>query len=301
MEKKKVAFIGSGIIGSGLAVNALLHGYPATLQTRSQTEKMKDRVARILFTAEKNGICSREEATEAATRARFTTSVEEAAAGAFFVQESGPENLDVKKELCGRIESVCDANAIIASSTTALLPSLLQEGAKKPERILVGHPFHPSYLLPLVEICGGKQTDPAAVAGAKAFYESIGKVALVCQKEVSGYIVNRVNWAAFEEAKKTVLEGICSVEDMDKAIMFGPGLRMAILGQLLTISLGIEGGYRGGAAKYGKEPSPDDESLAVGIEKAIANRPEALGNTEDEIQDFRDGAIVEVLRLQGML
>ena len=136
---------------------------------------------------------------------------------------------------------------------------------------------------------------------AKAFYESIGKLALLCKKEISGYIVNRVSWAAFEEAKKTVLDGVCSVEDIDKAIMFGPGMRMAVLGQMLTISLGIEGGFRGGAAKYGKEPSPDDESLASGIEEEIANRPAALGNTEESVQDFRDKAIIRILRLQSML
>jgi carnitine 3-dehydrogenase len=301
MEKKKVAFIGSGIIGSGLAVNALMHGYPATLQTRSQTEKMKNRVSRIFDIMVKNGICSREEAAAASARATYTTSVEEAATDAFFVQESGPENSDVKKELYERIESVCGADTIIASSTTALMPSGLQEGAAHPGRILVGHPFHPSYLLPLVEICGGTQTDAASIEGAKAFYESIGKVALICRKEISGYIVNRVNWAAFEEAKKSVIDGVCSVEDMDKAIMFVPGMRMAILGQILTISLGIEGGFRGGAAKYGKEPSPDDELLAAGVEKELANRPEALGNTEDAVQEFRDKAIISILRLQNML
>ncbi|MDR2355235.1 MAG: 3-hydroxyacyl-CoA dehydrogenase family protein [Clostridiales Family XIII bacterium] len=301
MEKKKIAFVGSGIIGSGLAVNALTHGYPVTLQTRSRVEKMKSRVAHILEILVENEVCSQAEAAVAAARATYTTSLEDAATGAFFVQESGPENPDVKKALYRQIESVCDADTIIASSTTALMPSLLQEGATHPERILVGHPFHPSYLLPLVEICGGAQTDPSVTAGAKAFYESIGKLALLCGKEISGYIVNRVNWAALEEAKKTVLDGVCSVEDIDKAIMFGPGLRMAVLGQMLTISLGIEGGFRGGAAKYGKEPSPDDELLARGVEEEIAKRPEALGNTEETVRDFRDKAIIRILRLQNML
>jgi carnitine 3-dehydrogenase len=301
MGKNKIAFIGSGIIGSGLAVNAMIHGYPTYLQTRSQVEKMKNRVANILKIMVDNGVLTQAEADEAAARATYTTSVEEAAQGASFIQESGPENIDTKKELYAQIEAVCAEDAIIASSTTALMPTKLQEGAKNPGRILVGHPFHPSYLLPLVEICGGVQTDASVIDRAKEFYESIGKVALICNKEASGYIVNRINWAAMEEAKKTVVDGFCSVEDIDKAIMYGPGMRMAITGQLLTISLGIEGGFRGGAAKYGKEPEPEEELLASGIDAEIANRPEALGNTVTGVEAFRDKMIIDILRLQDMI
>ncbi|MDR1797448.1 MAG: 3-hydroxyacyl-CoA dehydrogenase family protein [Clostridiales Family XIII bacterium] len=301
MEKKKVAFIGSGIIGSGLAVNAMLHGYPTTLQTRSQVEKMKNRVAHILELFVDNRVITQDHAGEAAALATYTTSIEEAAAGAFFLQESGPENLETKKELYAEIEKHLPEDAIIASSTTAFMPSDLQKGAKAPGRILVGHPYHPSYLLPLVEICGGEQTSPDAIERAKQFYESIDKVALVSRKEASGYIVNRVNWAALAEARKTVEEGFCTVEEIDKAIMYGPGMRMAITGQLLTISLGIEGGIRASAAKYGGETSPADELIAQGVDEEIANRPAAIGNTVDSVADFRDKTIIEILRLQNML
>ena len=301
MEKGKVAFIGSGIIGSGLAVNALIHGYPVALQTRSQVEKMKNRVAHILELFVSNKLVSQEEADAAAALAVYTTSIEEAVTGAFFVQESGPEKVETKVELYAEIEKYLDEKAIIASSTTAFMPTDLQKGAKAPERILVGHPYHPSYLLPLVEICGGELTSADAVAQAKEFYESIGKVALVSKKEASGFIVNRVNWAALAEARKTVEEGFCTVEEIDKAIMYGPGMRMAITGQLLTISLGIEGGIRGSAAKYGGETSPADELIAQGVDEEIANRPEEIGNTVDAVADFRDKVIIEILRLQNML
>jgi len=199
------------------------------------------------------------------------------------------------------MEKYLDDTAIIGSSTTAFMPTDLQKEAKVPERILVGHPYHPSYLLPLVEICGGEQTSEDAIARAKEFYESIGKVALVSKKEASGFIVNRVNWAAYNEARKTVEEGFCSVEDIDKAIMYGPGMRMAITGQLLTISLGIEGGLRGAAAKYGGDISPADELIAQGVDDEVANRSEEIGNTIDGVADFRDKVIIEILRLQNML
>jgi len=301
MEKNKAAFIGSGIIGSGLAVNALLHGYPVTLQTRSQVEKMKNRVAHILDLFVSNAVITPDEAKAAAALATYTTSIEEAVTGAFFIQESGPENIETKIALYEEIEKYADDDAIIGSSTTAFMPSDLQKNARAPERILVGHPYHPSYLLPLVEICGGKLTSEDAIERAKQFYESIGKFALVSRKEASGYIVNRVNWAALNEARKTVEEGFCTVEEMDKAIMYGPGMRMAITGQLLTISLGIEGGMRASAAKYGGEPSPVDEMIAQGIDDEIMSRPEAIGNTVDGVADFRDKAIIEILRLQNML
>ena len=301
MEKGKVAFIGSGIIGSGLAVNAMLHGYPTTLQTRSQVEKMKNRVAHILALFVENKVITQAEADAAAALATYTTSVEEAVTGAFFVQESGPENVETKVALYAEMEKYLADDAIIGSSTTAFMPTDLQKEARVPERILVGHPYHPSYLLPLVEICGGEKTSAEAIEKAKQFYESIGKVVIISKKEASGYVVNRVNWAAYAEAKKTVEEGFCSVEDIDKAIMYGPGMRMAVTGQLLTISLGIEGGIRGSAAKYGGVTSEADEALAQGVDDEIANRPKEIGNTVDTVADFRDKVLIEILRLQNML
>jgi carnitine 3-dehydrogenase len=301
MNEKKIAFVGSGLIGTGLAVNALTHGYPVTLQTRSRVGKMKERVAHILDLLTENGVCSKEEAEAAAARATYTTSVEEAADGAAFIQESGPENPETKKALYAEIERACPADAVIASSTSKLLPTELQSEMARPERLLVGHPYHPSYLLPLVELCGGRRTSPETTATAKAFYESIGKKAVVCRKELPGYIVNRLNWAAMDEARRTVLDGCCTVEEMDQAIMYGPGLRMALTGQILTVSLGIEGGLRGMAAKYGDAPSPDDETIASGVEAEMRNRPAWAGRTEADISDFRDRAVIALLRAQGML
>ncbi|MDR1574174.1 MAG: 3-hydroxyacyl-CoA dehydrogenase family protein [Clostridiales Family XIII bacterium] len=301
MNEKKIAFIGSGLIGTGLAVNALTHGYSVTLQTRRRVDKMKERVAHILDLLAETRVCTKEETEAAAARATYTTSVAEAADGAAFIQESGPENLETKKAMYAEIERACPSGALIASSTSKLLPTDLQSDMTRPERLLVGHPYHPSYLLPLVELCGGRHTAPETVATAKAFYESFGKRVIVCRKELSGYIVNRLNWAAMDEARRTVLDGCCTVEEMDQAIMYGPGLRMALTGQILTISLGVEGGLRGMTAKYGDAPSGDDETIAAGVEAEMQNRSPLTGRTEAEISDFRDRAIITLLRLQGLL
>ena len=303
MQKHKVAFIGCGIIGAGLAVNAMMHGYPVTMVdlTEPLLDKARQRVADILGIMVRNSVCTQAEADGYAASASYTTSIQEAVADAKVIQECVPEKLEIKHDTYAQVERCCDADAVIASSTTAMLPSDLQEGAIHPERILVAHPYNPSYLLPLIELCGGKQTSQEALERAKAFYEDIGKVAIICRKEVSGYIVNRASWAVLREARETVVQGCCSVEDMDKAIMYGPGLRMAITGQLLTISLGVEGGMRAQAAKYGLDPKPDDELIASGVEEELANRPAELGSDEAGACAFRDKMIIEILRLQNMI
>ncbi len=134
---------------------------------------------------------------------------------------------------------------------------------------------------------------------AKEIYESMGKVPVVCQKEINGFIVNRLSWAALDAAKESVADGVCSVEDMDKAIMYGPGLRMAVTGQILTISLGVQGGYREAAKKYGKEPDPVDLILADGVDEQIKNRAPEEGQTVEEVIRWRDKMFVKILKLFG--
>ena len=301
MNKRKIAFVGTGIIGSGLAVNTVMHGYDVAMYYRRNFEKLQNSVKSIFDVFVQNGVCTQEQADGWFGSILFTMDMEEAVSGAYLVQESIAENLEMKREMYRTIQTICGKETIIASSTTAMMPSDLSEGALYPQNILVAHPYNPSYLLPLVELCGGETADPQMIEEAKAFYESIGKVALICRKEVSGYIVNRVNWAVTKEARQTVENGLCSVEDMDKAIMYGPGMRMAILGQLLTISLGIPGGFRGRAAKYGKEPDPNDELIAAGVDEAMLNRLPGTGNSVEEICGYRDKMIIGILKLQGLL
>jgi len=217
------------------------------------------------------------------------------------VQECIPERLELKKSTYATIQKVTGPDAIICSSTSKLFPTKLQEGSLYPQSILVGHPYNPAYLLPLIELCGGEQTAPEAIEKAKEIYTGMGKVAVVCKKEIYGFIVNRLSWAALDAAKECVRDGVCSVEDMDKAIMFGPGMRMAVTGQLLTISLGVEGGFRAIADKYGEESTPWNEVYAQGVDEEIANRDPSIGNTVDSVCKFRDYAFAELLKLHKLL
>ncbi len=302
MERFKVCIAGAGLIGSGLGVNALTHGFPVAMWVFAdwEIELCKKRVGEMLDTLEKNEAITAQEKADALSRVSYTTDLKEAVTGSGFIIEGGPENTEVKRKFYAQIEEYCEPDVVISSTTTAKLPSQLQEGAKHPERILVGHPYNPAYLLPLVEICGGKQTEEKYIQYAVKFFEEIGKVAPICRKEISGYIVNRVNWAVSDEAQKTVRDGVCTVEDMDKAIIYGPGLRFAITGQLLTLSLGVEGGFRKMEEKYGS-PIQDAEKIAQGVDDEMAHRDPAIGNDPDSISAYRDSMIIKMLKLHGLM
>lgn len=296
----KMTFVGTGMIGGGLAVNALLCGNEVRLYDVAPVEKMEAGIRSIMELMVKAGAVAPEGAGDALARAVYTNRLEEAVAGAEFIQESVPERIELKQSTYADIQRIVGDTAIIASSTSAMFPSRLREGALYPERIIVGHPYNPSYLLPLIEICAGEDGDPAVVEQAKAAYQAMGKTPVVCRKEINGFIVNRLSWGALAAAEESVVQGVCSVEDMDKAIMYGPGLRMAVTGQLLTMSLGVQGGFRQYAQKYGAEPNPAlYEQLASGVDEMLANRPPEQGNTVEAVCEYRDRMLADILKLQG--
>jgi len=159
-----------------------------------------------------------------------------------FVQEAVVEDLGVKQRLLARLEPFLAASTVICSSTSALMPSDIQATCRYPDRVLVGHPFNPPHLLPLVEVAPGRQTAPEAVAWTMRFYRHVGKHAIQVKQEVKGHIANRLTSALFREAVHLLAEGVATVEDLDAAITYGPGLRWALTGPFLTYHLG------GGAA-----------------------------------------------------
>lgn len=301
MTKYKVTFVGTGMIGAGLAANAAVRGLDTTLYDvvdAAHIQKNLEKVLDMLVDAQ----AIRQDQKEAALNSvRYSNDLASAVEGADFVQECVPERLELKQSTYAAIQAVTGPDTVIASSTSEMFPSKLQENAQYPGSILVGHPYNPSYLLPLIEVCGGPGADPAAVEKACAVYRAMGKVPIVCRKEINGFIVNRLSWGALYAAIECIQKDICSVEDVDKAIMFGPGMRMAVTGQLLTMSLGVEGGFRKMAEKYGQAPTPYDEVLAQGVEAEIANRPPELGNTEEEVCRFRDKMFAAILREYHML
>lgn len=299
--EKKLAFIGSGMIGAGLAVNGLLRGYPCVIYDVVELDKVRQTVRAVMDIMVEAKAVTAEAAAEALSWAQYTNDLKEAVTGAVFVQECVPERLELKQSIYRQIQELTGPATIIASSTSAMMPSVLQEGALYPQSILVGHPYNPSYLLPLIEVCAGKATAPETVTATMEIYEGMGKVPVHCKKEVEGFLVNKLSWGAMEAAKQVVLDGVCSVEDMDKAIMYGPGMRMAVTGQIMTMSLGIQGGLRAAAAKYGKESNKADCILGDGVDEAIARRPEAQGNTVDGVIRYRDRMFAAILKEQGLL
>lgn len=177
-------------------------------------------------------------------RVRFHADPAEAAAGAEFVQESAPEHLDVKQSLYAEVNAALSQDAILASSTSGLLMSEMQAGCSNAARFVVGHPFNPPHLIPLVEVLGGAETDPRAVDWAIGFYNALGKKAIRLNREVSGHLVNRLQAALLRECADAVLTGLASVEDVDVAVKYGPGLRLGVMGPYEICHLaGGTGGY----------------------------------------------------------
>lgn len=162
--------------------------------------------------------------------------------GAQFVQESIPERVALKHGLYEAIESVLPEETVVASSASGLTLGELQAGWRDPSRLVLGHPFNPPHLIPLVEVMGNERTGPGTVASARAFYESIGKVTIEVKREVPGHVANRLQAALWREAVHLVNEDVASVEDIDTAISSGPGLRWAVMGPTLLFHLGGDDG-----------------------------------------------------------
>ncbi|MGN0734854.1 MAG: 3-hydroxyacyl-CoA dehydrogenase NAD-binding domain-containing protein [Anaerovoracaceae bacterium] len=300
MSKVKAVFCGTGMIGAGLAANAILNDFDVTLYDVVNEEQIRKNINTVMDIMVEAGAATREEAEIKLGRVRVCTDLAEAVKDADFVQECAPENLELKKKIYRQIQEAAGKKCIIASSASGLFPSKLIEDALYPEKIVVGHPFNPSYLLPMIEICG-PHAPQETIDEAKKIYEAMGKVAIVCRKEVRGYIANRINWAIMDAATDGVREGLCTVEEMDKAIMFGPGMRTAVTGQLLTLSLGVEGGYRNYAQKYGLAPDPVYAVMAEGIDEEIASRNPEKGQDVASVEKWRDKMFVEILKLHGMI
>lgn len=224
--------------------------------------------------------------------------------GARFVQESVPERLDVKHQLFGEVESVLADDAIVASSASGLTLTELQGGWTSPGRFVLGHPFNPPHLVPLVEVLGNERTDPGVVEDARRFYESVGKVTIEVRREVPGHVANRLQAALWREAIHLVLEGVATVGDVDTAVWAGPGLRWAAMGPTTLFHLGAgEGGLASFCERYatsfdrwwddlGELHLTDDVATEL-----IRHHDAAIGErTTDDLAAERDALITAMLR-----
>ncbi|MCF6429494.1 3-hydroxyacyl-CoA dehydrogenase NAD-binding domain-containing protein [Leisingera sp. MMG026] len=241
MEFAHTASLGGGVIGaswtalflaSGRSVAVYDPAPTAEKQVRSYIETAWPAMTELGLTA--NGD------PDAVT---FHASAPEAVQGAAFIQESVPERLPVKHALFAEIEEEMDKDAILASSASGLTLGQMQGGWKNPSRVILGHPFNPPHLIPLVEVMGNDRTADGIVEAAERFYESIGKITIRVNKEIAGHVANRLQAAVWREAISLVMQGVASVEDVDKAMWAGPGLRWAAMGPTMLFNLGAgEGG-----------------------------------------------------------
>ena len=237
-------------------------------------------------------------------RLTFAATPEEAVAGADFIQENIPERLPLKLDLFGRIEGRLKPSAVLASSASGLMVREMQAGWKDPSRFVLGHPFNPPHLVPLVEVLGNEKTDPGAIEAAERFYAEVGKVTIRVNKEVPGHVANRLQAALWREALHLVKEGVASVEDVDTAVWAGPGLRWGAMGPHMLFNLGAgPGGMAEFCHRYADSfhrwwddlgtPRLDGDIGAV-LAQGLAE--EAKGRSVADLAEQRDALMVAHLK-----
>jgi carnitine 3-dehydrogenase len=300
---RRVTVVGTGVIGGGWAAHFLRRGYDVVAWDPGPGAR--DRLDALLDNAwpslERLGLAK----GARRDRLQWAETLEEAVADTDFVQESSPEVLEAKRALLARIDAAAAPEVVIASSTSGLLMTDMAVDCANPGRLLVGHPFNPPYLIPLVEVCGGERTDPDVVKWADEFYTVAGKRSLKMDHEVSGFVGNRVQEALWREALHMVDSGQATVQQIDEAVAYGPGLRWAIMGPMLTFHLaGGPGGMGHMLDHFGPallEPwtrleAPElttdlRDRVVAGVEE------EAAGRTVPELERKRDAFLVDLLLL----
>jgi 3-hydroxyacyl-CoA dehydrogenase len=299
---ERVAVAGTGVIGASWAAYFLSQGLTvaATDPAPGAEETLRKSVA-----AHWAVLCPDAPADGWAENLRFTARVEDAIADAQFVQENGPERLEIKKTLYAVLDAAAPADTVIATSSSTLLITDVQAGcAAHPERVVLGHPFNPPHLIPLVEVVGGEKTAPWAVDTAMAFYAAIGRKPIRMRREYFGHIANRLQAALWREAFHLVHEGVASVEDIDTAISHGPGLRWALLGPFLNLHLS---GGAGGIEHLLAHLGPATEAMWSQLGKVDLNqdvrqeiidgvKAELAGRDQAAMVGARDAVLLELLR-----
>ena len=240
-----------------------------------------------------------------AGRVEFTDDLQKLAESCDFIQESAPEVIELKKSLHQEIDRYADPSIILASSSSGLLPTEIQEDTNYPDRVLIGHPFNPVYILPLVEIVRGVKTSETNAKLAAEFYKSVGMYPLMVKKEVPGYVSDRIQEAVWREALHMISDGVATTQDIDDAIVYGPGLRWAIMGVCLTFHLaGGQQGMRHMLEQFGpalqlpwthmKAPELTDtliDRMVTGTQAQASDR------SIQELERLRDNCLIEILEV----
>ena len=257
---RRIAVVGTGVIGASWAAQYLARGLEvvATDPAPNAEENLRKYVDEAWEQLTAIGL------TPGASRNRlsFTKNMKEALSEADLVQENGPERPDFKIKLFADMDEATPVDSIIASSSSGITPSVMQSNCQHPERVLVGHPFNPPHIIPLVEIVGGTKTSPDAIERAIAFYGSIGKKPIRLNKELPGHVANRLQAALYGQVMYLIQQGVLSVADADDAVSYGPGLRWGVMGPSLQWHLGgrtrrdqtFHGAPHGSVSRHDQDP-----------------------------------------------
>jgi 3-hydroxyacyl-CoA dehydrogenase len=232
----RIAIVGTGVIGASWAAQYLACGFDvvATDPAPNAEENLRKYVDDAWEQLTAIGLAP----GASRDRLSFTRNMKDALANADFVQENAPERPEFKIKLFAEMDDATPVDSIIASSSSGITPSVMQTQAKHPERILVGHPFNPPHIIPLVEVVGGSKTSPQAIQRAIEFYASIGKKPILLHKELPGHVANRLQAALYREITYLIQQGVLSVSDADDAVSYGPGLRWGVMGPSLQWHVG---------------------------------------------------------------
>jgi 3-hydroxyacyl-CoA dehydrogenase len=301
-DNRPVGIVGAGLIGGGWTLHFLRLGYDVAAHDPADgaEARLREMVARDWPLMERLGLTS----GASPDRLTFAASLEEAVADAAIVQECAPERLEIKQALFAEMDRLAPPETLLFTSTSSFPVGQVRARTARPERCLLGHPFNPPHILPLVEVAGGPRDAPE-ILRAMAFWQSVEKVPVHLRKELPGHLVNRLTAALFREAVHLIAEDVADVADIDTAIANGPGLRLALAGPFLNYHLG---GGEGGIEHYLRhlgpsqvarweslgEPELSDEVAARIVDGVKA---ETAGRTIAELAAERDEGLLRLLEI----
>src|SRR3984893_2003594 len=302
---RRIAIVGTGVIGASWAAYYLARGFDVVATDPAPTAEANLR--HYVDTAWEALSIVGLSPKASPEHLDFSRDLQRVVSTADFIQENGPERADFKIKLFADMDEAAPPDSIIASSASGLTMSEMQSGCKHPERCVIGHPFNPPHLIPLVEVVGGLKTSPNAIQQAISFYASIGKKPIHLRKEVVGHVANRLQAALYREIVSLIDHDVLNVADADTAVCWGPGLRWGIMGPSMLFHLGGgEGGIQhfmdhlsGPVASWWKDlggftdwPEGSKKTIVEGIQKA------AGGRSIDELERLRDEVLLELVQIR---
>src|ERR1700746_3152921 len=301
-EIRNVAIVGAGVIGASWAALFLARGL--NVVATDPAPDAEANLRRYIDAAWKDLTVIGLSPNASRDRLKFTTDMKKALADADLVQENGPERKDFKIKLFADMDAATRPDAIIASSSSGLTMSTMQSACKHPERCVIGHPFNPPHVVPLVEVVAGEKTSPETVERAISFYKSIGKKPIHVRKEVVGHVANRLQAALYREVVHLIEQGVLDVTDSDAAVCWGPGLRWGVMGPNLLFHLGGGPGgiqhfmeqFTGPLSTWWKDLGTITE-FTPEVKQTIVNGvlKEANGRSIAELERERDSMLLELL------